>query len=232
VTLILFDIDGTLTATNAADAKCYEAAFLKTFGIPLPTTDWSVYQHCTDSGIMHEVLQGAWGRRASDAELGAFERAFVVELEGEYARNPGAFSEIPGAREILEAIEARPDMRAAIATGGMRASACYKLSRIGVDALRLPAGFANDSTTREGIVECAIARADGVARDLVYVGDGPWDVKTSAALGLRFIGIVGDASPERLYAQGAEVCIESYGDPAKFFEAVRTAPVPSLQPKP
>ena len=43
VTLVLFDIDGTLTATSAVDAQCYAAAFYRTFGFPLPTTDWDVY---------------------------------------------------------------------------------------------------------------------------------------------------------------------------------------------
>lgn len=230
MTLILFDIDGTLTATNAVDAKCYAAAFARIFGAPLPSTDWGAYAHSTDCGIIHEVLERRRGRPAGVEEIAAFEQAFVEELEAEYAANPRAFDEIPGARRILEAIAARPDMRAAIATGGMRASACYKLSKIGVNPAALPAAFANDGLARETIVRCAIARADGAANDLVYVGDGPWDVRTSATMGMRFIGIVGDASPDpdpnRLYGQGAAVCLESFTDQDAFFKAVCRATVP------
>ena len=232
MTLILFDIDGTLTATNAADAKCYSAAFEKTFGLPLPTTDWDVYEHCTDFAIAREVLVSSRGEALSAEECMAFERAFVMELEKEYAVNPGGFKEIPGAKAILKVIDARGDMRAAIATGGMRSSACYKLSRIGVDATAMPAGFANDAVSREDIVRCAAARADGHqsagdrALDLVYVGDGPWDVKTSARMNMRFIGITGGGSADRLRALGAGIFLKDYRDQEAFWHAVRTASTP------
>ena len=81
VTLILFDVDGTLTATTEADAKCYAAAFEKTFGLPLPTMDWSVYEHCTDFAIAREVLVSLRGTAPSVQECEAFERAFVETLE-------------------------------------------------------------------------------------------------------------------------------------------------------
>ena len=232
MTLILFDIDGTLTATSGVDEKCYAAAFEKTFGLLLPTTDWSVYEHCTDFAIAREVVVSSRGAPPSAEECEAFERAFVVELEKEYAVNPGGFNEVPGAKAILEAIDARSDMRAAIATGGMRSSACYKLSRIGVDAASMPAGFANDAESREDIARCAASRADGHrqggdrALDLVYVGDGPWDVKTSAAMNMRFIGIAGGASADRLRALGATVFLEDYSDQEAFWQAVRSASAP------
>ena len=227
MTLILFDVDGTLTATNACDAKCYAAAFEHVFGMPLPTTDWDEYEHATDSGIIHEVMMRVRGARAAASELDAFERRFVFELEAEFALNPKGFNEIPGARAILDAIAARPGMKAGIASGGMRASATYKLERIGVDAATFPGSYANDDVTREGIARCAIARAQDSGEDVVYVGDGPWDVRTSAAMGMRFIGITGDAHPDsRLRARGATVCIENYADPEAFFEAVKLATVP------
>ena len=232
MTLILFDVDGTLTATNAVDAKCYAAAFEKTFGIPLPTTDWDAYEHCTDFAIAQEVLQSVRGTPGTPEELQAYERAFVVELEKEFAANPSGFREIPGAKAILDAIAARDGVRAAIATGGMRSSACYKLSQIGVGAAALAAGFANDAMSREAIVSCAIARADGHVRtgaqglDLVYVGDGPWDVKTSSAMNMRFIGITKDASIERLRSLGATVFLEDYRDQEAFWRAVNAASIP------
>lgn len=229
MTLVLFDIDGTLTATNACDAKCYARAFQRVFGSPLPSTDWDVYTKVTDTGIIHEVLEQMRGDCATQREIDAFEQAFVEALEAEYAVNPEGFKEIPGAKAILEAI-ARRGMRPCIATGGMRGSACYKLSRIGVDALALPSAFANDDTTREGIARCAIARADGDPHDVVYAGDGPWDVRTAANMDMRFIGIVGDAPEDRLLARGATVCLKDFLDQDAFFQAVNDATVPQRGP--
>jgi len=232
VTLVLFDIDGTLTATNAVDAKCYALAFGKVFGFPLPTTDWNVYKHCTDSGIIHEVVEERLGRMAAQEEIDAFERQFVAELEEEWASNPEGFNEIAGAKRILETLAATPGMQPALATGGMRGSATYKLSRIGVNAGDYAGGFANDSTTRHGIARCAIERCeaepDGQC-DIVYVGDGPWDARTSADMGMRFIGIVGDAKRERLEAEGASLFLHDYGDIAAFMGAVVAASVPRPQ---
>ena len=233
MTLILFDVDGTLTATNACDAKCYALAFERVFGMPLPTTDWDQYVHATDSGIIHEVMEKLRGSKGTSEEIAAFERAFVEELEKEFAANPGGFNEIPGAKAILAAIHARPGFAAGIASGGMRASACYKLSRIGVDGMALPSSYANDDVTREGIARCAMARAEDPGEDVVYVGDGPWDVRTSAAIGMRFIGVTGDAAPEwtPLYNQGATVCIRDFQDQDAFFRAVESARTPQC-PRP
>lgn len=230
MTLILFDIDGTLTATNAVDEKCYASAFEATFGLALPSTDWSVYKHCTDFAIAQEALESARGVPGTPEELAAYERAFVVELEKEFAVNPSGFREIPGACAILDAIAARPGVHAAIASGGMRSSACYKLARIGIDGTAMPAGFANDGITREDIARCAVAQANGHSNtnelDLVYVGDGPWDAKTSAAMNMRFIGITGDASQERLRAFGAKTFLHDYRDQEAFWRAVEEATVP------
>jgi len=237
VTLILFDIDGTLTRTNHVDAHCYALAFQEVFGIPLPTTDWNHYTHVTDTGIIHEVMESARGFQATQDELDAFERAFVRHLEAVFEVDAPAFNEIPGAADVLRSIAARDGLAAALATGGMRASATYKLSRIGVNAGTLPGGFANDSIPSQGIVRCAVRRMlgrgkdtnpadDGRIPDMVYVGDGAWDVKTAGSLGMRFIGITGDAHADRLYGCGAKVCLPDYSDQEAFFRAVREAAVP------
>jgi len=42
--LALFDIDGTLTASNAIDSICFEDAFRDVFGIKIDT-DWNAYEH-------------------------------------------------------------------------------------------------------------------------------------------------------------------------------------------
>ena len=50
--LIVFDIDGTLTRTSEVDAALYAQAFFDTFGIPLPTLDWTAYSHA--KGARHD----------------------------------------------------------------------------------------------------------------------------------------------------------------------------------
>jgi beta-phosphoglucomutase-like phosphatase (HAD superfamily) len=40
--LLVFDIDGTLTATNEVDTRCFARAFHEAFGIALDTS-WHIY---------------------------------------------------------------------------------------------------------------------------------------------------------------------------------------------
>ncbi len=227
MTLILFDIDGTLTATGDADLQCYASAFQKVFGAPLPHADWNAYKHVTDSGVIGEALEQIRGSFVTEEELTGFEEVFLAEVEAAYAADPSAFVEVPGAKAVLDVIEQTDGLAAGLATGGMRATALFKLAKIGVDGTRLPAGFANDSIYREEIARRAIALADGVPGDVVYVGDGTWDVRTARAVGMRFIGITEESCPERLRKAGASVCLKDYSDPAAFFEAVSAAEIPA-----
>jgi phosphoglycolate phosphatase-like HAD superfamily hydrolase len=195
--------------------------------MPLPSEDWNAYVHVTDSGVISEVLEGARGTGVTPEELEEFERVFLRELEIEYEKNPDAFAEIPGAKAMLEAIGQHDGMYAALATGGMKATALFKLSKIGVDGASMPGAFANDSVVREEIVKRTVQLAGFDTGDIVSVGDAVWDVRTSAALGLRFIGITKESSAERLQAAGATVCLEDYSNLQAFFDAVRTAQVPT-----
>jgi beta-phosphoglucomutase-like phosphatase (HAD superfamily) len=54
--LIMFDIDGTLTATNDVDTECYARAMSEHLGVSVDS-EWSRYRHVTDSGIAGELLE-------------------------------------------------------------------------------------------------------------------------------------------------------------------------------
>lgn len=220
--LILFDIDGTLTATGGVDGPCFKIAFERVFGLPLPTTDWHAYLNVTDTGIIKEVLEKA-GRPLGDGEIALFEKEYLRELRQASERDPLAFTEIPGARAILAAIRDREGISMALATGGMRATATFKLSRIGVDARSMAGAYSNDSDTRAGIASAAIERADADGSDIVYVGDGLWDFQTASALGMGFVGITHESEETRLRAAGARVLLRDYTSPETFFEAVLSA---------
>ncbi|MBI5094256.1 MAG: HAD family hydrolase [Candidatus Hydrogenedentes bacterium] len=230
MTLVLFDIDGTLTATTDSDARCYARAFEQVFGIPLPTTDWHTYTHVTDIGIIDETLQRTGRAALNEHELEHFEQRFLREIEEEHAANPAGFAEIPGARAIIERLCAHPDYTVALSTGGMRATATFKLKCIGVDAAGIPGGYANDARSRADIARIAMARADAVTADIVYVGDGLWDAVTSAALGMRFVAITRESCRDRLRSGGATVFVDDYANQDAFLAALRHATVPSPLP--
>ena len=227
--LILFDVDGTLTATGDSDMRCYSAAYTKTFGFTMPSHDWHDYEHVTDSGVLGELLERERGSFVTDEEMAQFEAALVAELEAEYAAAPEGFAEVPGARRLVEAVAASPDFAFSLATGCFRGSALFKLEKIGLNASEFAGGFANDSFSRVEIARTGIARAGVETQDIVYIGDGIWDARTSAALGMRYVGVTHEADEERLRAEGANVCLRDYNDLDAFFDAVRIAKVPEMK---
>ena len=55
--VVIFDIDGTLTQTNAVDSECFIRSVREILGVEDFETDWSQYQFVTDSGVAQEISQ-------------------------------------------------------------------------------------------------------------------------------------------------------------------------------
>ncbi len=67
--LVMFDIDGTLTATGDVDGRCYAQAVAEALGIDGFDPVWGNYKYVTDSGIASEIIENQFGRMALSSEL-------------------------------------------------------------------------------------------------------------------------------------------------------------------
>jgi beta-phosphoglucomutase-like phosphatase (HAD superfamily) len=157
--IALFDIDGTLTASNEIDSLCFADAFRDVFGIEIDT-NWDAYEHTTDRGIATEALVRA-GRDASESAL-ALHRTRFVQLLTSRMRS---LDEIAGAGAFLAQLLAR-DWRIALCTGAWSDSARLKLSRAGLPT-DLPLASCDDDISREAILRRGMALAGGGADDIV-----------------------------------------------------------------
>jgi phosphoglycolate phosphatase-like HAD superfamily hydrolase len=233
--IALFDIDGTLTATNAVDEACYFRAAAEVYGPAAARADWSAAPHVTDSAIAHWLAAAHRGRPPHADELDAHRTRFLAHLEAELARAPARFAPVPGAPGLLGALRAA-GWHVALATGGWGASARLKLAAAGLaDALAdggaddaAPLASADDGFSREDVVRTAAARAGAPLaawERVVSVGDGVWDVRTAAALGLPFVGVGVGPRAAALRAAGAAVVLPDLRDRAAVEVALGTAPV-------
>jgi phosphoglycolate phosphatase-like HAD superfamily hydrolase len=233
--LILFDVDGTLTGTVAVDDRCFVQAFADVFGVSGFSTDWSGYEHATDAAITREVLWRAWGRDATRAEIDMHRERFLLLLEEARFHDPGSYGATSGAAELLRALAADRDCAVAIATGGWRATAAFKLAAAGLSELTggLPWGTAEDGLSRDEILAAALARSKvryeqtGFSR-IVLVGDAVWDVRTARRLGLAFLGVGAGETADRLSAAGAYQVVADFADLDGARRALETAAVPRL----
>jgi beta-phosphoglucomutase-like phosphatase (HAD superfamily) len=203
--LALFDIDGTLTASNEIDSECRAAAFREVFECDL-NTDWNAYVHTTDHGIAIQALWDARRRVPTEIELSR-DRTRCVELLEERME---ILDEIPGARAFLTELLAR-DWRVALCTGAWGNSARLKLARAGLPT-DLPLASCDDNISREAILRRGIELAGGADKIIVSFGDAPWDVRAAAKLGLPFIGIGGRS--------GAAEAFVDYLDADSLFAAI------------
>ena len=217
--LIMFDIDGTLTATNNVDTECYAGAMAEYLGRPIDT-EWAQYRHVTDSGIAAEIFE-KHGRRVS--EIALVRDRFVRRIAEALGASPEHCGQIGGATEFLKALRARPDVRISLATGGWAASAKAKLDHAGINVDGLEFASADDAESRIDIMK--ICRTRVMAREpsidkVIYVGDGLWDAQAARELGWSFVGIGVGEHAARLSEHGARAVFEDYSDQPALMRAL------------
>jgi len=205
--LVMFDIDGTLTASNRADDACFVQASADVFGFTQVDSDWSTYPHCTDTGILATLCERRLGRPPAAAEVAAMQARLVELLMAAAEREP--ILEIPGAAVLVERLLADPARAVSLASGAWEISARLKLASAGLRLPGVAGAFAENGPAREAIMGASYelaARACGrrAFDSVIYIGDGVWDVRASKNLGWPCLGIAADpAHAARLRAAGA-----------------------------
>jgi len=220
--LIVFDIDGTLlqsiTTHQLAMAHAMDASAL-VHKDPV----WSNYVNHTDSGVFQEAYEMSFGKSPSVAECREFEALFQTCYDG--LRLANCDEEIPGAAELLRRLEASGEWLVAFATGSYRGPAEHKLECLGVASRSCVLVTASEFRTRRDIVSDAIRqRLAGIAHNyrgrMISVGDGPWDARTAAALGMHFIGVADEEKAQPLIELGARAVVPDFLDLPRFMNAL------------
>src|SRR5262245_37784987 len=226
--LVIFDIDGTLTQTSRVDEICFTRAFADTHGLEVLADHWVGCPHVSDSGVTQHLFQYYFGRDPHDYESGAIKQRLVDLLEEHHRIDQSYFAEIPRAAETFNQLVESRGWAKAIATGCWQPSAEMKLRVASINYQGVPGGFAEDGVARESIVGAAISRSrvsyqrQDFGR-IVSVGDGVWDVRTAARLGLAFVGVAAGARAEMLREAGAKHVIPDFEDSDRFFKLLDEA---------
>jgi len=230
VKLAVFDLDGTLTHTNAVDDECFVHAFLETLQLTDLNRNWNGYEHVTDEGVTRQIFIEQFGRYPAPEETGRIVDRFLDRLIASHAADASKFVEIRGASSLVQRLR-DSGWAVALATGAWRRSAEFKIQRAGLQIQDIPAAFAEDGPSREGIVRAAIERAGVLHRQseferIISVGDAIWDVKTARNLSLAFLGIASGARAALLRDNGASHVIEDYRDPERCLQYLDEAQIP------
>ncbi len=223
VKLVMFDIDGTLTESNHLDDESYLQALFEVFGVLEVSNDWTSYNHVTDACILKEVCQSKLGCIPTPKEVEVFQQRFLELLfDGAQANN--GVKAIAGAFDMLQRLLASDDYQVAYGGGGWAASAIFKLKSAHLPIDNIPCAFSDDDDSREGIMAIALSRAEIYYNqsfpEVVYIGDGVWDIRSARKLGYAFIGIAADNAAQALFNEGATDVFPNYDDYESFLLAL------------
>ena len=220
--LVIFDVDGTLTDTMTIDAHCFLSTFRDVCGFADVESDWSRYTNPTDAGILHEVFELRIGRPPSPTEMAHFREHLVALFRVAAEIRP--FDPVRGAPELLARLKQGNEYSIALATGCWADAARVKMSSAGMRYDDYPSASADDGPERDSIIKLALARAAGSngqkLSDVIYVGDGVWDIHACGKVGIHFLGIAANVQKEKLIVAGATHVLPDFSDQARFFASV------------
>lgn len=227
MTVLLFDIDGTLVLTGGAGQRAMTRAFEDLFAIAdgfkdIPTAGRTDTWILASAAAAHGILPG---------DLARFHDAYLAHLERELEPPNPQKSIMPGVRQLLDQLAARDDVYLALLTGNYQRAARLKLEHF--DLWRyFPCGaFADDAQDRNSLVPIAMerVRARGgpavSAADVIVIGDTPHDVACARAVGARAVGVAtGPFSVDQLRESGAETVFKDLSDADAFLRLLQTRP--------
>lgn len=222
-TLVIFDIDGTLLYSNKLDSQCFADSYQRVFGKVFPTIDWTKFDHVTDHTIFHTAFHTHFNTACPVEDLHRFQDDYIGLMAQRRVETPHEFSEVPGAKGIINNLLEDDQYTVGIATGGWKRPALFKLDHIGIDISAIYDSYADDKHTREEILQESIDRAkiDHDIAKIVYVGDAIWDVKTTNTMGLPLIGIRRDGDHDVLHRLGVQHVLSDYSDAKRFIDIIQ-----------
>src|SRR5690606_21920226 len=110
-----------------------------------------------DSALLDWLCVQYNRRTPAASDLNTIVDRFLELLHAQDVSMPSAFLPVSGALQALSALETM-GWDVAVATGGWKRSALFKLSRIGIDTQQIVLATADDAVTRAEIIRTAILR--------------------------------------------------------------------------
>ena len=216
--LILFDIDGTLLLSGRAGLRAMTRAFEDTFGITDAFKGES-FGGRTDSYLVSKALRMA-GLPDTPEHHHRF-RANYLPLLAEEIQHPGEGHKglMPGARELLEALEEFEHLHLALLTGNYREAAEIKLQHFELWDFFEWGAFSDDHHDRNELVPIAKSRAETydipveAIERVIVIGDTPHDIECARVAGAKSVAVAtGGYTIEQLKDAGADEVLPDLSD--------------------
>ncbi|GGD24641.1 HAD-IA family hydrolase [Sinisalibacter lacisalsi] len=210
LSLVVFDVDGTLIDSQDIIVTAMHRAFADA-GRPLPA-------RAAVLSVVGLSLHDAVARLAPELDAGAVDetvaryRAAFIALREETG-GEAASPLYPGARAVVEALHARPEVLLGVATGKARRGLDHAFAGHDLDRFFVTRQTADlhPSKPHPAMLEAALAETGVAPGRAVMVGDTTFDIEMARGAGVLPIGVAwGYHPPEALHSAGAAFVIESF----------------------
>ena len=189
MTVLFWDIDGTLLTTGKAGVPAWEQAVREVIGHDFQLSSFRV-AGLTDFQIAVRTFE-MLGVEAGEETLKSMVRRYEELLPTALPQKQGRV--LPNVREILDLLERRADVRSYLLTGNTRGGARAKLTHYDLFRYFSDGAFAEDASERAVIAARALdlaRRAGPVADEAIFVvGDTPHDIHCANAIGARTVAV-------------------------------------------
>jgi phosphoglycolate phosphatase-like HAD superfamily hydrolase len=129
---------------------------------------------------------------------------------------------MPGARELLEALDIYPDVHIALLTGNYREAAEIKLQHFELWDYFEWGAFSDDAADRNALVPIARTRAETydippeAIERVIVIGDTPHDIECARVAGAKCVAVAtGGFSVDQLRDAGADDVLPDLSDTEK-----------------
>jgi phosphoglycolate phosphatase-like HAD superfamily hydrolase len=203
----LFDIDGTLIASQGAGQAATFAALSEAFGVDV-TRNGILFAGRTDRAIARDVFRE---HRLADTHENwqVFRRVYLEQLRIELQRRNGQV--LRGVTHLLQRLTNEPANHLGLLTGNIRAGAEQKLRHYRLWDHFAFGGFGDEHVSRDDVARlaylaaCEHLQASVCPQDVWVVGDTVHDIQCARSIGANVIAVAtGGATIEELEAAGPD----------------------------
>ena len=196
--VLLWDLDGTLVrGKRFGTFKDYTVPMLQTvFGTAGCLPDL-VVSGMTDLQIVEEALRPEGiTREHISSRKSQLKECYIREMKRAVDDGAHVIVAIPGAHEVLKAVDEHPRYLSALLTGNIEPAAHLKVEVAGLAKFfTLPGAFGDESFDRRDLPEKAVERIrKHLGRDLppehfIVIGDTPNDIACARHFGARVVAV-------------------------------------------
>ena len=217
MTILMFDIDGTLSTSQGAGTQGLTRTFRELYGIENALEGMN-FAGRSDSWIVTTAL-ARQGRDCSADELLRFIDHYVPHLGQAVGERNSRLC--PGVLPLLDALT-NENVTLGLGTGNFRRAAEAKLAPLGVWNYFIDGGFGDDHPDRTELLAAGLERLrrhsnDGA--DVVVIGDTGHDIEAGHAIGAKVVAVkTGYAQPGEL--DDADVLLDDLSDLDRSLAAI------------